>query len=280
MEPVGPSGEFLIDYSVFDAARAGFNKVVFLICRDIEDDFKATIGARTERHIAVGYAFQELADLPAGYSVPPGRKKPWGTGHAVLACRNAVEGPFAVTNADDFYGRHSYKVLFDFLEQTADNQSLYSMVGFILRNTVSEYGYVARGICRTGDDGQLTNIVERTKIEKSGDEFRYAVDENQWKPLSGDEVVSMNMWGFKPSVFGYLDSEFNRFLQKYISNPNLEFFVPSVIDKMIVEQKVTVTVLETPSSWFGVTYREDKPLAVVKVRELIKSGEYPENLWR
>lgn len=282
IDAVGPSGEFLVDYAIFDAIRAGFNKVIFVICRDIDDAFKSTVGARVEKHISTDYVFQELslppgsgtAEKPSGYSVPPGRKKPWGTGHAVLSCADAINGPFAVVNADDFYGRESFAILSRFLRETTEDDSLYCMVGFVLSNTLSEYGCVARGICSARKNSHLQKIVEHTKVEKIGDEIRC-----DGQVLSGDELVSMNMWGFKPSIFAHLEHEFCRFLDKYITDPAMEFYMPSVVDKLIVERKASVTVLETGSSWFGVTYAEDKAGVAKKVRDLIESGEYPRALW-
>lgn len=279
MAPVGPSGEFIIDYSVFDAIRAGFDKVVFLISCEIEDDFRSTIGARVEKHIATDYVFQELSDLPSGHSAPQDRKKPWGTGHAVLACAHAVDGPFAVINADDFYGRESYELLSGFLRETADDQSQYCMVGFILRNTISDYGSVARGICYADAEGKLTHIVERTKVGKTDTGGRFNVGKDSWECLTGDELVSMNMWGFKPSLFPFLRDEFHRFLEKYMRNYEMEFYMPSVVDKMVVEKKVSVRVLKTPSTWVGVTYPQDTVGVVAKIADLIKSNEYPANLW-
>lgn len=292
MTPFGPNGEFIIDYSVFDALRAGFNKVVFLICKDIENDFRFTIGERVARHVDVQYAFQEMDDLPdmdtSVCAALAGRSRPWGTGHALLACRNVVQDPFAAINADDFYGRHSYEVLSTFLGDASADASLYSMVGFILRNTVSEHGHVSRGVCDVDGEGMLRKIVERTKIQKDGDEFSSLGDKRV--VLDGDAVVSMNMWGLKPSVFSYLESEFKRFLTKYVCGPDvseetrmrgleMEFFLPSVVDRLIVDGKSTVRVLETSSVWFGVTYPEDREVVQRKILSLIDAGDYPANLW-
>lgn len=273
MDSVGPSGEFIVDYSIFDAIRAGFDRVVFVIRHEIEEAFRSTIGARTEKLVSTEYVFQELSDMPAEYSVPLDRKKPWGTGHAVLTCRDMVDGPFAVVNADDFYGRESYTVLARFLKETSHNQSQYCMVGFVLRNTLSEHGSVARGICNVGQDDYLESVVERTKIEKNGNQV---LCEEQ--PLSGDEFVSMNMWGFKPSIFGYIQNEFRRFLDMSGNDPGAEFFVPDVVNKLITERKVSVKVLETTSSWFGITNMEDKVGVTEKVRDLIETGAYPDKL--
>lgn len=279
MDPVGPSGEFIIDYSIFDALRAGFSRVVFVIRRDIEEAFRATIGSRVERHATVSYARQELADLPPGFALPPERKKPWGTGQAVLAAARDVRGPFGVINADDFYGRSSYAVLSRFLRETADDGARYAMVGFILRNTVSDHGHVARGICQVSPAGLLSTVVERTRIEKRGAAARFLDDAGQWQPLTGDELVSMNMWGFKPSLFDVLRREFPAFLQERGADPKAEFFVPTVVNGMIGRGAATTAVLTTPESWCGVTYPEEKECVAKRIRELVASGVYPPRLW-
>ena len=279
MDSVGPSDELIMDYSIFDAIRAGFKRVVFVISRDIEDPFKSTIGARVEKHISTAYVFQELSDLPAGYSVPTVRKKPWGTAHAVLACACAVDGPLAVINADDFYGRESYSILSDFLERTSNDDTRYCMVGFVLRNTLSEHGSVARGICEVGTDRCLRSVVERTDIERTGTEIHCVGSDNRKQFLTGDEPVSLNMWGFKPSVFEYLRDEFKSFLDSSTNEPGAEFFVPTVVNKLIAEEKVSVELLRTRDSWFGSTYREDKAGVVARIRDLVESGTYPRSLW-
>jgi len=279
MDSVGPSGELIMDYSVFDAIRAGFNRVVFVISRDIEDPFKSTIGARMEKHVSTAYVFQELSDLPAGYSLPAVRKKPWGTAHAVLTCAGAVDGPLAVINADDFYGRESYSILSDFLERTSNDDTRYCMVGFVLRNTLSDHGSVARGICEVGTDRCLRSVVERTDIERTGTEIHCVGSDNRKQFLTGDELVSLNMWGFKPSVFEYLRDEFRRFLDASMNEPGAEFFVPTVVNKLIAEEKVSVDLLRTRDSWFGSTYRKDKAGVVARIGDLVKSGAYPRALW-
>lgn len=279
MDPVGPSGEFIIDYSVYDAIRAGFDKVVYLINRTIEEDFKRTIGARTARHVAVDYAFQELDSLPEGYTRPPTRSKPWGTGHALLACRNQINEPFAVINADDFYGAESYPPLSDFLTTTSSDPSLYAMVGFTLGKTVSEYGHVARGICEADDNGYLITISERTRIERRDEGLGYVDEDSPWTPLTGQELVSMNFWGFKPSIFEKLDRDFDAFLKSSINDPKAEFFIPSVVDTLIQEKTARVRVLRSSSQWFGVTYPQDKDPVIAQVRALREAGVYPDNLW-
>jgi UTP-glucose-1-phosphate uridylyltransferase len=279
MDPVGPSGEFIIDYSIFDALRAGFKKVVFVISRDIEKDFKTTVGSRISQHVETEYVFQDIDALPDGFSAPADRKKPWGTGHALLMCREAVEGPFAVINADDFYGKESYSILSGFLSDTAEDQNTYAMVGFALNNTLSQHGSVARGICSLEEEGDLSDIVERTKVEQREKQPGYVNENGEWLPLTGHELVSMNMWGFKASVFGYLKREFATFLETSGNDSSEEFFIPQVVDTLIKEQSVKVHVLETPCSWMGVTYKEDKEPVVHRITELVKAGEYPASLW-
>jgi dTDP-glucose pyrophosphorylase len=275
MDPVGPSGEFIIDYSIHDAVLAGFDRIVFIIRRDIEHDFRSTIGARAEERVQTDYVFQELDILPHGYVVPSDRKKPWGTGHAVMVCENAVKGPFCVINADDFYGRESYQVLAHYLGDTSGDDRKYAMVGFILRNTLSDHGSVARGVCQANANGNLESVLECTKIEKTANG---ASCDTAGIQLSGNEIVSMNMWGFKPSIFGYLRQEFGNFLKTAIGNPKAEFFIPDVVNKLMKKGNVTVKVLETKSTWFGITYPQDKKTVVENVRKLVKSGIYPADL--
>lgn len=279
MEPVGPSGEFIIDYSVFDAIHAGFDKIVFVIRKDIEEAFRETIGNRVGRHVAVEYVNQELLDIPPGFEVPAERKKPWGTGHATLTARGAVHEPFGVINADDFYGRESYRVLAKYLGDTAEDEAKYSMVAFLLNNTLSDHGHVARGICEAGPDGYLQVVVERTKIEKTPDGARFLDDDGGWKPLTGRELVSMNMWGFKPSFFAHLDAEFKTFLSECHDNPKAEFFIPTVVNTMMQRGVVTTAVLETPCRWAGVTYPQEKDAVVAEIARRVAAGEYPSSLW-
>jgi UTP-glucose-1-phosphate uridylyltransferase len=275
IDPVGPSGEFIIDYSIHDAVLAGFNRIVFIIRRDIEHDFKATIGARVEKRVQTDYVFQELNILPHGYKVPPDRKKPWGTGHAVLVCEDVVKEPFCVINADDFYGRESYQVLAHFLKNTAGDERKYAMVGFILRNTLSDHGSVARGVCRADGKGNLESVLECTKIEKTASGASCNTPGVQ---LSGNEWVSMNMWGFKPSIFSYLRQEFSSFLKIAIGNSKTEFFIPDVVNKLMKEGNITVKILETQSMWFGITYPQDKKTVVANIENLVKAGIYPADL--
>ena len=287
MDPMGPSGEFIIDYSIHDAIHhAGFNRIIFLISRDIEDDFKAMIGNRIEKKIKVEYVYQDDA---ASFSsetgnftaeLPANRAKPWGTGHAILACADIINEPFAVINSDDFYGRESFQFLSSFLEQSGDKPNVLCMVGFILKNTLSEYGSVARGICALNADNTLKHVVETVNIRKDKDAILFGLDgyHNKKARLNGEEIVSMNMWGLKPSLFKYLADEFRVFIDKYHNCPNAEFYIPSVIDKWVLQEKGVVNVLKTRSSWFGITYAEDRIGAIRNIKELIDTGIYPDNL--
>jgi len=275
VDPVGPSGETIIDYSVFDAIRAGFGKLVFIIRHDLEEAFRASIGKRFEKRIAVEYAFQELDRLPQGFTVPPDRTKPWGTGHALLMTRDMVKTPFAAINADDFYGRHSFQMLADHLRSGTPD---YAMVGFVLRNTLSEFGTVARGECRLSGD-YLTGVTELTAIERDGAGAKYTDEHGQKHSLTGDEVVSMNMWGFTHAVFPQFERLFIRFLQKYAAESKREFYIPSAVNTLLVEKSAKVKVLRTTDSWFGMTYREDRPRVTDNIKKLVTAGVYPEKLW-
>lgn len=280
IEAVGPHGAIVIEYSVFDAIRAGFDRVVCVIRRDIEKDFRSIVASRFERRIAVDYVFQEMATgLPPGFSVPGSRRKPWGTAHAVMACRDAVTEPFAVINADDFYGRRSFEALGRFLDGVKAGAPEFAMVGFALRNTLSEHGHVARGICEVGGEGWLKGVVERTRIERTGGGARFADEGGGWHPLTGDEVVSMNMWGLTPALFESLGCGFGMFLDARGDDPKAEFFLPTVIDGLIGRGEAKVKVLVTPEIWFGVTYPQDKPVVVEGIRRLVDQGVYPGRLW-
>jgi len=279
IDPVGPSGEIIIDYSIFDAMRAGFGKIVFIIRKEIEESFKETIGTRFEGKILVEYAYQELDALPGGFELPAERAKPWGTGHAILAAKNVINEPFAVINADDFYGKSGYQLLADYLSSAKDGEMAdFCMVGYILRNTLSEHGSVARGVCGLDSDGNLENVVEMTKIEKVGDSARNA-EEGAEKDLTGDEIVSLNLWGFTPSIFVHLENLFVEFLKENINEPKKEFFIPSVVDALIKQGRATVKVLKSSDSWFGITYRDDKPKVVESVNKLVAEGIYPDKLF-
>lgn len=276
IDPVGPAGETIIDYSIYDALRAGFGKLVFVIRKDIEQAFKETVGVRFEKRIPVEYAFQELDNLPAGFSIPAGRTKPWGTTQAVLMAADVIREPFAVINADDFYGSESYRVLAKHLMSGTND---YAMVGFILRNTLSDFGSVARGVCRVDAQGYLETVEELTSIVRDGDHAKNTDAAGNVTALTGDEPVSMNMWGFTPEIFAQLREVFHAFLQRSGSELKTESYVPSAVNELVAEGKARVKVLRSPDSWFGVTYREDRPRVVDSIGALIQSGAYPANLW-
>jgi NDP-sugar pyrophosphorylase family protein len=276
IDPIGPNGETIIDYSVYDALRAGFTKLVIAIRHDIEQPFKQLVATRFASHIPVQYVFQELASLPPGFSVPPGRTRPWGTAHAVLMAADAIHTPFAVINADDFYDAESYRLLAQHLQSPAPT---YAMAGFILRNTLSEFGAVSRGVCQVTADGFLQSIVEQKNIEREGAYIRGTNAAGQVAILSGDEVVSMNMWGFTPQVFQHLREHFQRFLALHGSELNLECYLPSVINELVSAGQARVKVLPTNAAWFGVTYRQDRPRVVENIMRLIHEGSYPQRLW-
>lgn len=274
MDPMVPSGEFIIDYSVFDAIRAGFTKAVFVIRPDIEADFRSTIGSRIESHIDTHYVFQKLTDLPNGFSVPGGREKPWGTAHAIMQSREAITEPFAVVNADDFYGRESYEVLGRFLDSSASATDKYAMVGFPLRGTLSDHGTVTRGICHVDNDDMLISIVETDGIEPDGDGAQAPGIE-----LTGSEPTSMNIWGFKPAIYDHLDRAFLEFLKSRGDEAKTECLIPAVVDELVQASAASVKVLPTSSSWFGITNPDDKPRVVDAIRDLVNQAEYPESLW-
>jgi len=273
--PVGPNGETIIDYSVYDAVRAGFDKLVFVIRRDIEAQFREIIGRRFENRMAVEYAFQELDALPQGFQVPAGRKKPWGTGHAVLIAANAIHEPFAVINGDDFYGAASFQTLAAHLGR--ENPS-HCMVGFVLQNTLSEFGSVSRGVCEVTPDGFLKGVTELTRIEKCDGAARNIEASGQVQPLTGQEIVSMNMWGFNPAIFDFIQQEFCEFLKNTVPDEKSEFYIPSVVNQLVNAGKERVKVLRSTDVWFGVTYREDCERATAGIRQLIGSGQYPAKL--
>jgi NDP-sugar pyrophosphorylase family protein len=275
IDPVGPNGETIIDYSVYDALRASFDRLVFVIRRDIERPFKETIGGRFEGRIAVDYVFQELDKLPPGFQVPSGRKKPWGTGHAILMAAEAIQGPFAVINGDDFYGARSFQALAAHLH--ADSTT-YSMVGYVLRNTLSEFGSVSRGVCEVTPDGFLKSVTELTKKEKDGASVRNINSDGRIQPLTGEDTVSLNIWGFTPSLFNHLRDQFERFLSQRGQDEKAEFYIPTVVNQLIADRQERVKVLNTPDSWFGITYREDSARVTESIRCLAARGDYPQNL--
>jgi hypothetical protein len=280
MEPVGPGGEAVLDYAVFDAKQAGFNKFVFVIRKEIEHDFRETFGRRFARHVNVDYAFQALDMVPAGRYVPPQRAKPWGTGHAVLCAAPAVDRPFAVINADDFYGAESFRTLARFLTQSAPAEpDLFAMVGFQLDRTLSEHGTVARGLCQTDAGGFLASVEELTAIERQPGGARNKEPNGSFRSLTGREIVSMNCWGFTLGLFGGLRRQFGEFLERNEANLKAEFYLPTAVNELVQKGQARVQVLPTPSHWFGVTYREDRPVVMESIRALVRAGAYPERLW-
>jgi len=278
VEPVGPNGEAIIDYSIYDAIRAGFGKVVFIIRESFADAFKEKFDAKLKGKIDVDYVFQELNMLPDGFTLPEGREKPWGTAHAILCARDAVKEPFCALNADDFYGRNAYKVMAEFLIKSEDSTE-YSMVGYQLKETLSDFGSVSRGICDADKNNNLQKIVETLKIEKRGTDIVSIEADGSETQLTGNEIASMNNWGFKPSIFDELEKRFTQFLKTEIDKPKSEMYIPSVVFDLIDDKVATVKVLEANSPWFGVTYKEDKPFVIEKINALIAKGDYPQKLW-
>ena len=279
IDPVGPGGETLLDYSVYDAVRAGFDRVVFIVRGDMESDFRSAVGSKIEQQVPVEYCRQELEMVPGWFSIPPERQKPWGTGHAVLAARDAIGGNFAAVNADDFYGAGSYRKLAGHLRQASDSRrGDYGMVGFRLRETLSDHGTVARGVCRSRH-GLLEQVVELTRIARSGDRAVHTDPKGRARNLSGDELVSMNMWGFTPRIFDHLERAFARFLRERGGEDDAEFMIPTLVNDLVAAGQAKVRVLRSSDSWFGVTYREDRDRVRNQIRELVRRGIYPERLW-
>ena len=280
MEPIGPGGEAVLDFAVYDAKQAGFGKFIFVIRREIDRDFRETFGRRLSKHVNVDYVFQELDMVPAGHYVHPDRKKPWGTGHAVLCAAPALDRPFAVINADDFYGAESFRALAGFLSQAGPaTPEEFAMVGFQLNRTFSEHGTVARGICQTDADGFLTSVEELTAIEKQPDGARNKEPDGSFRKLTGREIVSLNCWGFTLGLLGGLRQLLAEFLTRNEANLKAEFYLPTAVDTLIREGQARVKVLPTESNWFGVTYREDRAYVIENIRALVRAGEYPPRLW-
>ncbi len=283
IDPVDGQGHLIIDFSIYDALKAGFRKIVFLIKHEIEQDFKEVIGNRISQYAEVAYVYQQVDALPAGFSVPEGRVKPWGTGHAILCCEDAVDSPFAVINADDYYGAHAFEEIYRFLNNAQDDEKYrYAMVGYILENTLTENGHVARGVCETDPDGMLTGIHERTHIEKRPDGAAYTEDGGvTWTKIPAGSTVSMNMWGFSPSILRELHNRFAAFLKNEVpQNPlKAEYFLPTVVGDLLNEGKATVKVLRSQDKWYGVTYKPDKEVVVKAIAKLKADGVYPEQLW-
>ena len=280
LDAVGPNGETVIDYSVFDAIRAGFKKVVFIIREDFRKEFQSSIGNKFQSQIEVEYAYQKLEVLPSGYSFPQDREKPWGTGHAILSAKQVVNEPFAVINADDFYGKLAYQKIFQYLSTVSidSSPSRFCMVGYPLINTLSEFGSVSRGICIVSNHNKLESVNELTCIQKIENEIVNEDEFQKRQVLSGDEVVSMNMWGFTPQLFSQLEKLFSEFLSENIDNLSSEFYIPFAVDSLIQSNIANVEVLETTEKWFGVTYKEDKSYVQSAVCNLIESGEYPSKI--
>lgn len=281
IDPIGPNGEIILELSAFDAIRAGFKKIVFIIKHEIEKDFKEAIGNKLSNYCEVEYVFQDITKLPEGCTVPEGRVKPWGTAHAIMCCKDVVDAPFAVINADDYYGVSAFKTLYEFLTTSTDENE-YAMVGYRLGNTVSEYGSVARGVC-SYENGKLTNVRELTKIEVHGDVIENTADGGEtWEVLPADSLVSMNMWGFKANVIERFASRFVEFFNEETKeNPlKCEYFIPMEIGRMLQNNQVEVTMLASNDKWYGVTYQEDKPMVKAGIAKLMEDGVYPIPLWK
>ncbi|MEF9970218.1 MAG: sugar phosphate nucleotidyltransferase [Ruthenibacterium sp.] len=284
IDPVGNNGQLIIDYSIFDARRAGFDTVIFIIKHEIEESFKEAIGNRLSKVMNVKYAYQRLDNLPAGYTVPEGRTKPWGTSHAILSAKDVIDGPFAVINADDYYGPEAFKVIYDYLLNNPDKADKYeyAMVGYLLENTVTDAGHVARGVCVANADGYLAEVTERTQIEKYAGGIHFTEDGGAtWTETPGDTIVSMNLWGFNKSFIAETEKRFAAFLDGALKTNPLkgEYFLPSVVSQLIAEDKAQVKVLTSGDKWYGVTYKEDKPVVVAAIAAKTAEGMYPDNLW-
>ncbi len=278
LDQIGPSGEIIIDYSVYDAIEAGFNKVVFIIRRDIEKEMKELLFEKYSSKIKVEYVFQDLDNVPDGIQVPKERVKPWGTGHAVLMAKDVINEPFVVINADDFYGKSAFKVVADYMKSQNNDASKNCMAGYLLKNTLSENGTVSRGVCKVNKNNDLVEITERTKIGWESDKI-FAEDNEKKFELNGNLYVSMNLWGFSHKIFNDLESEFRDFIIKNVSDIKSEYYIPSIVSHQINNGLGSYKVLEAKDQWFGVTYKEDKPLVINKVKQLVKQGKYPEKLW-
>ena len=283
IDPVDEYGNKIIDFSIYDAVRAGFEKVIFIIKKENEQDFRTCIGDIVNKSIETEYVFQELTDIPEGKTIPEGRVKPWGTAHAVLSARKVINGPFAVINADDFYGREAFRIIYDYLVNNMDDDKYrYAMVGYELKNTLTENGYVSRGVCSTDKDGYLADIAERTHIEKTENGAKFTEDEGKtYTDIDAGSIVSMNMWGFSKSFIDEAGDSFVRFFdEKVPANPlKSECYLPGVVDELLKAGKATVKVLKSSDRWFGVTYKEDKPFVVDSIKALKEKGEYPDKLW-
>lgn len=283
IDPVDDEGHIIMDFSMYDARKAGFEKVVFIIKKENEKDFRESVGDRISKYMEVSYVFQDVNDIPDGYAVPEGRTKPWGTGHAILSCRDVVDSSFAVINADDYYGAEAFKLIYDYLAAHGDDEKYrYTMVGYKLGNTVTDNGHVARGICDMNECGELVAIHERTRIEKRNGGIAYTEDDGEtWIPVSEDTIVSMNMWGFTNSILKELKDRFPAFLDRGLEeNPvKCEYFLPAVVSGLLEEDKAKVAVLASADKWYGMTYKEDKPVVAAAIQKMKDEGVYPKNLW-
>ena len=283
IDPIDNQGHIIMDFSIYDAVRAGFKKVVFIIKHQIEKDFKEVIGNRISKEVEVNYVYQEVDNIPRQFEIPADRVKPWGTGHAILSCKDVIDAPFAVINADDYYGVDAFKKIYDFLKNNQDDDKYrYAMVGYQVENTLTENGHVARGVCEVSEDDYLLGITERTRIEKVGDGASFTEDDGKtWTPIPKNATVSMNLWGFTPSILDELESRFDDFLEKGLKDNPLkcEYFLPSVVDELINEGKATAKVLTSKDRWYGVTYHEDKQVVMDAIANFKQKGVYPEKLW-
>ncbi|MCF8228700.1 MAG: nucleotidyltransferase [Bacteroidales bacterium] len=280
MDQVGPSGESIIDYSIYDAIRAGFGKVVFVINRKIEKDFKGIFEKKLNCRIETEYVLQEVTDVPPDFEIHPDRKKPWGTAHAVLVARDKIKEPFAVINADDFYGAGAYELIAEFFKSIDPTSNRYAMVAYQLGKTLSEHGSVSRGVCSIDHEDFLRKVVEHTKIEKIDNNIGFRDEEGNWDLLPENTYVSMNFWGFTAGIFDFLEKGFNEFIRANAYKPKAEYFIPSVVTELINSMDATVRVLKSKDQWFGVTYKEDKDITIDRIKELVDQGIYPENLWK
>ena len=284
IDPVDSHGHAILDFSIYDAIKTGFEEVIFIITHKIEEDFKKAIGNRISKQVNVKYAYQQLENLPKGFSVPKGRIKPWGTGHAVLSCMGIVDGPFAVINADDYYGRNAFESIFNYLSLAKDDEKYrYAMVGYLLKNTLTPNGHVARGICQIDENEMLTSICERTQIERRINATAYTEDDGQtWEPIPENSIVSMNLWGFTNSIITELQENFSDFLSHGLQkNPlTCEYFLPDVVNKLMLKEKASVRILKSSDKWYGVTYKEDKADVINAIKRLKLQGQYPELLWK
>lgn len=279
IDKIGPNGERIIDYSVYDAVRSGFGKIVYVIRKSFEDEFKEVIIDSLPSYIDTQYVFQELDSFETKIPISPLRVKPWGTGHALLSASSVINNSFTVINADDFYGVNSFKLAYNFLTSNSTSEFEHALIGYDLINTLSDYGSVSRGICEVDKHSYMQSIVERTKIKKESDKIEFLDNDMAWKTLTGSEIVSMNMFAFKPNIFHQYKISFNEFIKNYGSDLQAEFYLPSVVDHLLQSKKGKVKVLKTPDQWFGLTYKEDKKIVIKKISELIALEKYPSKLW-